>query len=74
MMKETEDIVHMSLDFLPLKSCANIIEGIALRLEWGDIVPKCRMSYIVENLPFHYFHDSRVEKRYVANIHWCQKP
>lgn len=26
MMKETEDIVHMSLDFLPLKSYANIIE------------------------------------------------
>ncbi len=24
MMKETEDIVHMSLDFLPLKSYANI--------------------------------------------------
>ena len=30
MMKETEDIVHMSLDFLPLKSYANITEGNAL--------------------------------------------
>lgn len=27
MMKETEDVVHMSLDFLPLKSYANITEG-----------------------------------------------
>lgn len=27
MMKETEDIVHMSLDFLPLKSYANITGG-----------------------------------------------
>ena len=34
MMKETEDIVHTSLDFLPLKSYANIIEGNALQLDW----------------------------------------
>ena len=27
MMKKTEDIVHMDLDFLPLKTYANIIEG-----------------------------------------------
>ena len=31
MMKETEDVVHMSLDFLPLKTNACIIEGNALR-------------------------------------------
>lgn len=30
MMKETEDVVHMPLDFLPLRSYANIIEGNAL--------------------------------------------
>ena len=34
MMKETEDIMHMSLDFLPLKSYANIVEGNALRMDW----------------------------------------
>lgn len=55
MMKETEDVVHMSLDFLPLKSYANIIEGNALRLDWGDIVPQYRMSYIMGNPPFHGF-------------------
>ena len=27
MMKETENIIHMNLDFLPLKSYANIVEG-----------------------------------------------
>ena len=31
LMKETEDVVHMNLDFLPLKTNANIIEGNALR-------------------------------------------
>lgn len=55
MMKETEDVVHMSLDFLPLKSYANIIEGNALCLDWGDIVPNYRMSYIMGTPPFHGF-------------------
>lgn len=35
MLKETEDVVHMSLDFLPLKSYANIVEGNALGIDWG---------------------------------------
>lgn len=55
MMKETEDVVHMSLDFLPLKSYANIIEGNALRLDWGKIISKNHLSYIMGNPPFHGF-------------------
>lgn len=46
MMRETEDVVHMSLDFLPLKSYANITEGNALRLDWP------RTDYIMGNPPF----------------------
>lgn len=34
MMKETESIVHMNLDFLPLKTNATIVEGNALRMDW----------------------------------------
>ncbi len=52
MMKETEDIVHMSLDFLPLKSYANIVEGNALRLDWESIAPKQELDYIMGNPPF----------------------
>ena len=52
MMKETEDIVHMSLDFLPLKSYANIVEGNALRMDWETVVPKHKLSYIMGNPPF----------------------
>ena len=52
MMKETEDVVHMSLDFLPLKSYANIVEGNALRLDWESVVPKDRLNYIMGNPPF----------------------
>lgn len=52
MMKETEDIVHMNLDFLPLKSYANIVEGNALTTPWEDVVPKHELNYIMGNPPF----------------------
>ena len=52
MMKETEDVVHMSLDFLPLKSYANITEGNALRMDWESVVPKAKLNYIMGNPPF----------------------
>lgn len=52
MMKETEDVVHMSLDFLPLKAYANITEGNALRLDWETVVPKAKLNYIMGNPPF----------------------
>ncbi len=52
MMKETEDILHTDLDFLPLKSYANITEGNALRIDWETVVPKEKLNYIMGNPPF----------------------
>ncbi len=52
MMRETEDIVLMDLDFLPLKTSANIVEGNALRLDWNDVVDKENLDYIMGNPPF----------------------
>lgn len=52
MMKETEAIVLMHLDFLPLKTNASIVEGNALRLDWESVVPKGKLSYIMGNPPF----------------------
>ena len=52
MMKETEDIVHMSLNFLPLKSYTNITEGNALEINWEDVAPKYKLSFIMGNPPF----------------------
>ncbi len=52
MMKETEAIVHMHLDFLPLTSYANIVEGNALQIDWETVVPKKQLSYIMGNPPF----------------------
>ena len=52
MMKETEEIINTNLDFLPLKSYANIVEGNALRTDWETVVPKTRLDYIMGNPPF----------------------
>ena len=52
MMKATEDVVHMQLEFLPLKTAANIVEGNALRLDWEKIIPKYELNYIMGNPPF----------------------
>ena len=52
MMRETENIVLMDLDFLPLKTSANIVEGNALRLDWNDVVGKEKLDYIMGTPPF----------------------
>lgn len=52
MMKETEDILQVNLDFLPLKSYANIFDGNALRIDWETVVPKEKLNYIMGNPPF----------------------
>ena len=52
MMKETEEIVNTYLDFLPLRSYANIVEGNALRIDWESVVPKSKLNYIMGNPPF----------------------
>ncbi len=52
MMKETELLLHINLDFLPLKSYANIVEGNALSIDWESVVPKYKLNYIMGNPPF----------------------
>ena len=69
MMKETEDVVHMTLDFLPLKSYANITEGNALRLDWTDVIPKHELAYIMGNPPFvGYSLQSKEQKEDILSI------
>ncbi|MBQ5990018.1 MAG: class I SAM-dependent DNA methyltransferase [Oscillospiraceae bacterium] len=52
MLRETEEIINCNLDFLPLKSYANITEGNSLRTDWASVVPKDKLSYIMGNPPF----------------------
>ena len=74
MMKETEDIVHMNLDFLPLKSYANIVEGNALRMDWEDVVAKEELDYIMGNPPFvGYSLQSKEQKEDILSIYVDEK-
>ena len=74
MMKQTEDIVHMDLDFLPLKSYANIIEANALRIDWNTVIPKEKLHYIMGNPPFvGYSLQSAEQKADMLNIYVDEK-
>ena len=55
MLQETESILFLHLDFLPLKSYPNIHEGNALRMDWREVVPIDKVKYIMGNPPFHGF-------------------
>lgn len=74
MMKETEDVVHMALDFLPLKSYANITEGNALRLDWESVVPKHELNYIMGNPPFvGYSLQNKEQKEDILSVYVDEK-
>ncbi len=52
MLEATKEIVYAEIDFLPLKSYTNIVEGNALALDWEEVVPKDMLKYIIGNPPF----------------------
>lgn len=52
MLHETEEIIHRDIDFLPLKSNSNIVEGNALRMDWNDVIHSSELNYIMGNPPF----------------------
>lgn len=52
MLKETEQVIGKEIEFLPLKSNPNIIEGNALTMDWESVVPKGKLNYIMGNPPF----------------------
>ncbi|MDE6539969.1 MAG: hypothetical protein K2K66_07245, partial [Ruminococcus sp.] len=74
MMHETEEIIEHDLDFLPLKSYANIVEGNSLRIEWEEVVPKEKLSYIMGNPPFvGYSLQSKEQKADILSIYVDEK-
>ena len=63
MLEETMSIVYSNIDFLPIKSYSNIVEGNALRLNWEEVVPKDKLSYIIGNPPFLGHRNVSVEQK-----------
>ena len=69
MMQETQSIVEMNLDFLPLKSYVNIVEGNALRMDWQEVLPPSQCNYIMGNPPFvGYTYQTKEQKEDIQNI------
>lgn len=57
---------------LPLKKAANIVHGNALRIDWGEVVPKEKLSYIMGNPPFvgkQYQNPGQKEDMHLAFAH-----
>ena len=74
MLRETEEIVQFVLDFLPLKSYANIVEANALRIDWETVVSKDKLNYIMGNPPFvGYSLQSKEQKDDILSIYVDEK-
>lgn len=74
MMQETQSIVEMNLEFLPLKSYVNIVEGNALRMDWQEVLPPSQCNYIMGNPPFvGYSLQSKEQKADMLDIYVDEK-
>lgn len=52
MFEKTQSIIYSNMEFLPLKSYTNIVDGNALEMNWNDIIDKRDLDYIIGNPPF----------------------
>ena len=52
MLEETIHIVYSNIDFFPLKTYTNIVEGNALKCDWNELISKDKLNYIMGNPPF----------------------
>uniref|UniRef100_UPI003FF14B8F DNA methyltransferase n=1 Tax=Gemmiger formicilis TaxID=745368 RepID=UPI003FF14B8F len=69
MMKETEAIFSIPLNFPSLNSYTYIVVGNALRIDWETVVPKKELSYIMGNPPFvGYTYQSKEQKADLAEL------
>ena len=74
MMQQTSAIAGKAMDFLPLKTNANIVEGNALRMDWADIVDPGKLNYIIGNPPFvGYSLQSKEQKEEMLSIYVDEK-
>ena len=69
MIRETQEIIHSNIDFLPLKSYSNISHANALTVKWNELAPVENINYIMGNPPFvGGMYMSAVQKREVRDI------
>ena len=70
MFEQTKELVNMDIDFLPLKSYTNIIEGNALELNWHNVLPSHEAFAVMGNPPFlGYSHQSEKQKNDLLSVY-----
>ena len=52
MFEETQSIIYANMEFLPLESYTNIVQGNALEMNWNEVIDKRELDYIIGNPPF----------------------
>ena len=64
MIAETERLISQTIDFLPLKTSANIVEGNALRMNWATLTAQNDADYALPETLFFGEIDRTGERRY----------
>ena len=64
MIAETERLISQTIDFLPLKTSANIVEGNALRMNWATLTAQAGADYALPETLFFGEIDRTGERRY----------
>ena len=64
MIAETERLISQTIDFLPLKTSANIVEGNALRMNWATLTAQTGADYALPETLFFGEIDLTGERRY----------
>lgn len=74
MMERTRSILHSNLDFLPLTTNVNMIEGNALRIDWNDVLPASQCFRLLGNPPFiGYSNQSKYQKEDITSLYVDEK-
>ena len=73
MWTETKRIISSFtniIDFLPLETYDNIVEGNALRMDWNEVILNTKCNYIMGNPPFvGYSLQTKEQKEDILNIY-----
>lgn len=70
MFEKTKDLIYSQVDFLPIKSYTNIVEGDALDMNWNYVINRYELDYIIGNPPFvgHSVQNS-LQKKQIRSIY-----
>ena len=67
MMEETERLIGQNIDFLPLKSHANIVEGNALKLDWATLGEEDPLGFLFTDKLNIYKPEKELSNGFVAH-------